>query len=148
MTLWRVYYHIIWATKKRLPLISSKIEDDLYGYLKGKTLSLEAVFYAIGGVDDHIHLVVSIPPKLAIAEFVRRLKGSSSHHINQTLLDGDETFRWQRGYGVFSFGSKFMDEVVSYVLNQKRHHQEGSLYSRLEECTNDNDGPESEFARE
>jgi putative transposase len=76
MALWRLYYHIVWATKQRQLLISSDIEDKLYAYLIGKANSLDCIIHAIGGIEDHIHLVVSIPPKLSIAEFVKTLKGN------------------------------------------------------------------------
>src|SRR5215211_3125135 len=82
MALWRLYYHLIWATRDRDPLIGADIEQELYGYIVGKSNALESITHAIGGVQDHIHLVVSIPPKLSIADFVKGIKGSSAHHLN------------------------------------------------------------------
>ena len=132
-------------------MITPDIEERLYGYLVGKADYLESIVHALGGIEDHIHLVVSIPPKLSIAEFVRKLKGSSSHHVNSELFDSSGSFRWQRGYGIFSLGGKRLDQAVSYVRKQKLHHAEGTTISVLEQSTHENDGvvpkPES-FARQ
>jgi putative transposase len=76
-----------------------------------------------------VHLVVSIPPKLAIAEFARRIKGSSSHFMNQTYL---EQFAWQREYGVFSLGGKQLSQAIAYVQNQKEHHATGKIMRAIE----------------
>ena len=123
MTYWRLYYHLVWATKNREPLITPEIEGNLYGYLSRKAASHKATVYAINGDEQHIHVVASIPPSIAVSEFAKSLKGSSSHHLNH-LPDSEGNFGWQRGYGVLSFGKKQLDFVVRYVQDQKRHHQE------------------------
>jgi putative transposase len=79
---------------------------------------------------DHIHLIVSIPPKISIAEFVKNLKGGSSRHLNQTFVS--QTFEWQREYGVFTLGGKQLDEAITYVTHQKQHHTDGSIVRSLE----------------
>jgi putative transposase len=141
MALWRTYYHVVWTTKERLPLISPDIETALYGYLIGKADALETIVHAIGGVQDHIHLVGSVPPKLSIAKWVQTLKGSSSHYINHELTHGLDAFRWQRGYGVFSLGRKQLDTAVAYVRNQKTHHADGTVLAALEQCSHEDIGP-------
>lgn len=82
MTFWRTYYHLVWSTKNRDHLISSKIEARLNAYLIKQAAGQEAYVYAIGGCTDHIHIICAIPPKLAVADFVKQLKGSSSHDLN------------------------------------------------------------------
>ncbi|MEH2273189.1 MAG: IS200/IS605 family transposase [Nostoc sp.] len=134
MSLWRLYYHIIWATKERQPLITSDKETELYNYIIGKSNSLNCILHTIGGIEDHIHLVVSIPPTIAIAEFVKKIKGSSSHHFNHNLYPTSEKFAWQEGYGIFSLGSKQLEQAVIYVQNQKIHHLEGTVNSHLEKA--------------
>ena len=62
MSFWRHYYHIVWATKARRPLITAQVEVRLYGYLVSKACELETHVYAINGIADHVHLVASIPP--------------------------------------------------------------------------------------
>ena len=132
MALWRLYYHLIWSTKERQPLITTDIEAQLYEYMIGKTDSLHCITHAIGGIENHLHLVVSIPPKLSIAEFVKGVKGSSSHYVNSQITDSQIKFAWQRGYGVFSLGQKKLDTAIDYVVNQKQHHRDGSLIPLLE----------------
>ena len=101
MALWRLYYHLVWATKERQPLINPEREAELYAYIIGKLDALSCIVHAIGGVEDHIHLVVSIPPTLSIADFVKNIKGSSAYHMNQALSASSNKFGWQEGYGVF-----------------------------------------------
>jgi len=141
MALWRLYYHVVWATKDRSPLITTDIESKLYDYMIGKADSLNCITHAIGGIENHLHLVVSIPPKLSIAEFVQNLKGSSSHHVNYFISNDQTTFAWQRGYGVFSLGDKKLDTAVNYVINQKQHHQKGTLIPLLEKDSDEDDAP-------
>lgn len=130
MPYWRLFYHIVWGTKNREELISPLWESDLYGYIWGKSTALECIPHAIGGMPDHIHVVISIPPKLSVATIIGHLKGSSSHHINQNYVDG--TFAWQAEYGVFSFAEKALPKIVAYVKNQKKHHAEDTLNIRME----------------
>ncbi|HBY97740.1 MAG TPA: IS200/IS605 family transposase [Chloroflexi bacterium] len=141
MPLWRLYYHIVWATKNRFPLIEAEIEPRLYGYIIGKADALGCITHAIGGIDDHIHLVVSIPPSLLIADFVKNIKGSSSDHMNHSPSRGETRFGWQRGYGVFSFSETQVDQGISYVLHQKVHHRDGTIIPALERYTDEDDGP-------
>jgi len=75
MSLWRTYYHIIWATESRQPLITPERESELYRYIIGKADGIGCILHAIGGMADHIHLVVSIPPKYPLPILSRRLKG-------------------------------------------------------------------------
>ncbi len=140
MALWRLYYHLVWATKERLPLIDPKREPDLYNYIIGKADSHGCIVHAIGGIENHIHLVVSIPPTLSIVDFVKKIKGSSSHQMNQLLPSLEAKFGWQRGYGVFSLGRKQLDEAIAYVKNQKQHHLQGTIIAALERETDEDDG--------
>jgi len=141
MALWRLYYHLVWATKERQPLIDSDREAKLYHYLMGKADYLGCIVHACGGIEDHIHLVVSIPPKLSIAEFVKTLKGSSAHHLNNPLSPDANKFGWQEGYGVFSLGSKQLEQAVNYANNQKIHHSQGTAIASLEYITDLDDPP-------
>ena len=132
MSLWRLYYHIVWATKQRQPLILPNTESELHNYIIGKSDALNSIIHGIGGMEDHIHLVVSIPPTIAIADFVKKIKGSSSYHFNHNTPVTSDKFSWQEGYGVFSLGSKQLEEAISYVKNQKIHHLRGTTNSYLE----------------
>jgi putative transposase len=140
MAMWRLYYHLVWATKERHPFISSEIEIKLYSYITGKADSLNSIVHAIGGTENHIHLILSIPPTQSIAEFVKNIKGSSSHYLNQTFRNPDK-FGWQEGYGVFSLGQRQLEQAVTYVLNQKEHHLQNTVNSHLEKITHEDDRP-------
>jgi len=135
MALWRLYYHLVWSTKERLPLIQPDIEPPLYGYMIGKA-------HALGGIETHVHVVASIPPKLSISAFVKGVKGGSAHHINHLdSVQSTSILRWQRRYGVFSLGAKQLDSAIDYVQRQKEHHRTGKLLPLLEEDTHEDDGP-------
>ena len=132
MPYWKLYYHFIWGTKERLPVILPAFESDLYRVIAAKVKELDGITYAIGGIIDHIHLAVSVPPKIAVAKFVGEVKGNSSHYINH-IVKPDFEFYWQDEYGVLSFGEKNMPVVVRYIQNQKRHHADGSLIAAMEQ---------------
>ena len=130
MPYWRLFYHIVWGTKNRLALIDPAWEKDLYGYLWGKATALECIPHAIGGMADHIHVAISIPPKFPIATTIGQLKGASSYHVNKNYASG--SFMWQAEYGVLSFSEKSLSVVANYVNHQKRHHANESLNLELE----------------
>jgi putative transposase len=141
MAFWRLYYHLVWATKERHPLITPAIEPLLYGYIIGKANALESIVHAIGGMEEHVHVVASVPPKLAIADFVKGVKGSSAHYLNYELKGRETEFAWQRGYGVFSLGARQMEDAIAYVMTQKTHHGQGTALAALENPTEADDGP-------
>jgi putative transposase len=132
MAFWRTYYHLIWSTESRQPLITSERETELYNYIIGKADTIGCMIHAIGGVEDHIHLLASVPPKISIADFVKRIKGSSAYHLNHTRCTSDLGFSWQKGYGVLTLGSKQLDTAKAYVMNQKLHHSHGTAIQGLE----------------
>jgi putative transposase len=140
MALWRLYYHLVWGTKNRQSLIQSDREARLYAYIVSKANSLNCIIHEINGTQDHIHIIVSIPPKLSIAEFVKRIKGSSSHYLNQNFPNSPQ-FTWQEGYGVFSLGGKQLDIAIAYVQNQKIHHQQNTAIASLEQIDHNDDPP-------
>jgi putative transposase len=133
MPLWRLFYHLVWATHERQPLISPLHEKILYPYIKGKADFLECQLHAIGGIEDHIHLIVSIPPKLSISDFAKRIKGSSCRYLNQEFAEDSYTFAWQHEYAVFSLGEQRLEWAIAYVENQKQHHATGKLIKVLEQ---------------
>jgi putative transposase len=127
----KLYYHFIWGTKNRLALIDSLLEPELYRAIVAKAQNMEGFVHAIGGTEDHVHLAVSIPPKVAPAKFIGDVKGNSSHFINHVTRP-DFEFHWQVEYGVLSFGEKKLSSVVRYIHNQKQHHADGTLIAIME----------------
>ncbi|MGB8648871.1 MAG: IS200/IS605 family transposase [Anaerolineae bacterium] len=140
MAFWRLYYHLVWATKNREPLIQPEIEKRLYAYIVHKAAELDCYVYAINGWHDHLHLVLSIPPKHSVADVVKHLKGSSSHDLN--LAEGmNHEFAWQRGYGALSVGERQRAIAEAYVANQKTHHANQTTNTWLEHDSEFDEGP-------
>jgi REP element-mobilizing transposase RayT len=131
MPFWRLFYHFVWSTKDRIPLIDEQIEAELYRVIAAKAQELGAIVHAIGGIEDHVHLAASVPPKVSLSEFVGLVKGNSSHFVNH-VIKPDFHFTWQEEYGVQSFSEKSLPAVVSYIKNQRHHHQDGKTWEKLE----------------
>jgi REP element-mobilizing transposase RayT len=132
--------HFVWHVKQSLPLISEVIEPGLWRFLRSYSLKTEClIFHEVGGTETHIHIAVTIPPTLTISEWIGKLKGASSHHVNHELVNR-KLLDWQRGYGVVSFGTKDLQWVINYIRNQKEHHAKGTTVERLERITNHDDG--------
>lgn len=131
MPYWKLYYHFVWSTKNRLPLIDSTLEPELYRVIVAKAQDMGGFVHAIGGMEEHAHLAVSIPPKLAPAKFIGDVKGNSSHYVNH-VVKPDFEFYWQDEYGVLSFGERNLPSVVRYIHNQKQRHADGTLIAAME----------------
>ncbi|HXQ37972.1 MAG TPA: IS200/IS605 family transposase [Anaerolineales bacterium] len=135
MTYWRLHYHLIWGTYERQPSITIEGEKLFYGVMYNKGKELELKIHAAGNIEDHIHVVVSIPPKLAVADCVRHLKGASAYAINH-VVGSDGKFKWQGGYGALTVGENSLETVMEYAARQKERHHENRLiavYERIEE---------------
>jgi REP element-mobilizing transposase RayT len=135
MTYWRLHYHLIWGTQDRQPILTLEREKIFYGVLYNKAVELGLKIHAAGNVEDHAHIVASIPPKLAVADCVRHLKGASAFAINH-MAGSDGQFKWQGGYGALSVGERSLEIVKEYAARQKEHHRENKLiavYERMDE---------------
>jgi putative transposase len=95
----------------------------------------ETFVHAIGGIENHVHIAVSVPPQIQPAEWIGQLKGASAYFINQAA--NHKLLEWQNGYSIVSFGTKDTKWVVKYVQNQKEHHRTGKIFSRLESVEKD-----------
>jgi putative transposase len=126
VTYWRLHYHLIWATHDREPIITPEREKMFYGVLYNKGEELGLKIHAAGNIEDHVHVVMSIPPKIAVADSVRHLKGASSFAINH-MVRSDGKFKWQGGYGALTISGKSLEAVMEYAARQKEHHRENKL---------------------
>lgn len=113
--------HLVFSTKNRLPIISNDFRERLYSYLGGIIKGLEAMPLAIGGVSDHVHLLVSLKSKHRLDYFLRDLKADSSIWIHTELK---KKFEWQKGYGAFSVSPSNIEGVKKYIANQEEHHRQ------------------------
>jgi putative transposase len=130
MPYWRTFYHLVTATKQREPLITAPIECEIANSFAKSADDLGLIIHAFGAVEDHVHVALSIPPKVAVAEAVRRLKGASANRVNRELPN--QNFGWQGEYGVLTFAERDLPSVVAYVLGQKDHHASGRLNRAME----------------
>lgn len=137
MAYWQLFYHAVWATKDRQPLITEEIEPIIYKLMREKAVELGGAVFAINGIFDHVHFVGSIPPRIAVADFLGQVKGATSFRLNRQRSPALTKFAWQEKYGVFSFDGKRLPNVVAYVENQKHHHRERTLIPVLERWDED-----------
>lgn len=126
----RLFYHVVWATKNREYLLTPDIENIVYGLLRSKATGLGATVFALGGIEDHVHMIVSIPPSIAVSKFIGQVKGVTSARFNKGGY-GISLF-WQAEYAVFTLDAKRLSHHVAYVQHQKEHHQQNTIVSALE----------------
>jgi len=129
----QLYLHAVWATWDRLPLITPDIELRIYGAINEKCRALNAYPLALGGMADHLHLLVRLPTTLAVATLLKEVKGASSHLVTHAIQPG-EFFKWQGAYGAFTLSKDEVPRVIDYIRNQKEHHASQNLWPDWERC--------------
>lgn len=125
------FCHFVWATRHREPFITDGIERELHRYLRQRCNEMHVDVYALNGMPDHIHLAATVPTCLSQADFMERLKGSSSHFINK-ILAVPNCLYWQPGYGMLTHTLGHLPRVMRYVDRQKAHHASGKLFDKME----------------
>lgn len=128
----RVHLHLVWATWDRRPALSPSVRLHVHAAIAEKARALNSDRVSVGGVADHVHVLLDMPSTVSIADLVRHLKGNSSHLVN-ALDPRDEPFRWQGSYGAFSVDDASVETVRRYVLDQERHHAQGDTFADLEQ---------------
>jgi len=117
--------HIVYSTKNRRPFIDAALEARLFPYLGGIIRQLGGKLY-LNGVEDHVHLLAELPPTIAVAEVIGKIKGSSTYWIHQSFPQQSQ-FAWQRGYAAFSVSKSKVATVARYIEAQKEHHKKHSF---------------------
>jgi REP element-mobilizing transposase RayT len=115
--------HAVFSTKHRKKLIPKDIQERLWQYLTGICRNIELIPVAIGGMDDHTHMLFHLPPSRSLGDAMRLLKTNSSKWMN----DHRKGFAWQEGYGAFAVSASNLSRVVSYIHNQEKHHRKMSF---------------------
>jgi len=128
-TFTHLYDHIIFGTKRRQPLITDDLANDLHPFLGGIARDLGCTAMAIGGIEDHVHLLIRRRPDVCESDLVRNFKSRSSHWANERSRG---TLRWQEGYGAFSVSLSSVEEVAAYINNQREYHRELSYVDEFE----------------
>jgi REP element-mobilizing transposase RayT len=116
-------YHIIYSTKGRAAFIAPTFEEQLWAYMAGIAKDNDCFVHRIGGIEDHVHLVLSIPASLAVARLVQLVKGGSSRWIHESYPTLAH-FGWQDGYAAFTVSRSVLPEVIHYAANQREHHRQ------------------------
>ncbi|MGA7616347.1 MAG: IS200/IS605 family transposase [Thermoanaerobaculia bacterium] len=114
--------HVVFATKSRHRWIHPEIEFRLHRFVQGIVRNVGATCIAVGGFDDHLHIIADLPGKLSVAEFAGKVKANSSRFAHDSL-DVSREHGWQKGYSAFSVSRSNLDRVVHYVRSQREHHQ-------------------------
>jgi putative transposase len=127
----RLFYHIVWTTKYRQPVITEEIEKYLFPFLENKVKRFGCIIHKCNGMEDHIHITISIPPSESVSDIIGKLKGSSSYFLNKELQITDD-FYWSDGYGVLSFAERDLPAVMKYIEKQKEYHKQNKLNLKLE----------------
>jgi putative transposase len=132
----QLYLHLVWSTWDRQPLITQDIQEPLYGAITAKCHDLKCELIAIGGITDHIHLLVRFHTTIPVAQLVKEIMGSSSHLVTHVIKPG-MFFKWQGAYGAFTIQKSDVKTVQAYLLNQVHHHNALQLDDDLEILASD-----------
>ena len=123
--------HCVWATKERRRLINQELQQRLWPYLGGIARENRMKALIVGGVEDHVHVLLSIPSTLTLAKSVQLLKGNSSKWIHDTFQQCWD-FEWQEGYGAFSVGVSGIQDTTQYIERQAEHHRTMTFRQEIE----------------
>lgn len=128
-----LWFHLVFGTKERRPHIAEAWRPRLHEYLDGTIRGLDATALEVGGVEDHVHLLVRLKPVHRIDYFLRDLKADSSGWIHKQRLSA--VFTWQRGYGAFTVSESQIGNVRRYIANQEEHHRRWRLRRNSRRCS-------------
>ncbi len=127
-----ITYHLVFATKNRIPSLDKPRRDDLYRFCWGLLKARDCHLYRIGGVEDHVHILTSLHPTVALADLVKEIKTASSAWIKGQAVFPAFDY-WQEGYGAFTVGTEARPGLIDYIRNQETHHQRLSFIDELRE---------------
>src|SRR5581483_10403762 len=120
------YFHCVFSTKDRNPIITPDLTQRLFPFLGGIARQNDIKAVEIGGVADHVHILLSLPPTMPVAKAMQLIKGGSSKWVHDTFPEHC-LFRWQEKYGAFSVSVSQLDKTREYIRNQAEHHRKMSF---------------------
>jgi len=126
-TLTQIIYHIVFRTRENRRALIREHREELYRYIWGIIQNKQCRLFRIGGIEDHVHLVIFLHPTVALADLVKTIKTSSSKWMKDSGKFA-EFIGWQDGYGAFTVSHSNLDAVVNYVKNQEEHHKNDVSY--------------------
>jgi putative transposase len=122
--------HCVWSTKNHAPVLNSNLRECLWPYLGGIARKNEMKALAVGGVVDHVHILISVPATLSVAGAIQLLKGNSSKWIHETFSNR-ALFGWQEGCSAFSIGISGVEATKTYIRDQVEHHRKWTFREEL-----------------
>lgn len=122
----QIYIQVVFAVQGRQNLIAPEWKEELYKYITGIITNQGQKLIVIGGVSDHIHILIGFKPNLEISKLVQEVKANSSKFINKKQFVKGK-FSWQEGFGAFSYSRSQLDTVIRYIENQEKHHAANSF---------------------
>ncbi len=125
-----LHYHVVFATKDRIPMIADEWRVRLHDYIGGCIRTLGGVPERVGGVEDHVHLLARLTATHKLADILREVKSVSSRWVHEEL--GSSRFGWQDGYAAFSVSASNLQRVSQYIDRQEEHHRRRSSREELE----------------
>lgn len=118
----QIYIQVVFSVQGRQNLVRNEWKDELYKYIAGIIKGNDQKLYIINGMPDHVHILLSLKPNIAISDLVRDIKANSSKFINEKRWVIGK-FQWQEGFGAFSYGHSQLDDVIKYIKDQEKHHR-------------------------
>ena len=119
-------YHCAFSTKERRPCITAELQSQLWPFLGGIARRNRMTARAVGGVEDHVHILPSLPSTISIAKAIQLLKVGSSLWVHETF-PAQCGFAWQEGYGAFSLGVSQVERTKNHIESQAEHHRKASF---------------------
>lgn len=119
----KVYVHTVWSTNNRTPFLEKSIRNDLYGHMHKTISDSRGILHEVGGVEDHVHLLIEMPKDKALSDFIRTVKNSSTHWLKAYDLPKYRNFEWQTGFGGFTVSLSRVEGIKHYIRNQEEHHR-------------------------
>jgi REP element-mobilizing transposase RayT len=116
------HFHCVFSTKDRRPLITPALRERLWPFLGGMARQNKMKALEVGGMADHVHILLSLPSTMPIAKALQLLKGGSSKWVHETFPEHWD-FAWQEEYGAFSVSPSQLDKTIAYIQNQELHHR-------------------------
>ena len=117
-----ILVHYVFSTQNREKTINNELQERLWPYMGGIARENNMKALAIGGIEDHVHMLISLPSTLSVAKAIQLIKGTSSKWVHDTFPQ-HKYFKWQEGYGAFSVSISHIENTVAYIKRQKEHHK-------------------------
>jgi REP-associated tyrosine transposase len=125
------YFHCVFSTKERRRLITPELRERLWPFLGGIARQNRMKAIEVGGVEDHVHVLLSLPSTLAISKALQLIKGGSSKWVHETFPE-HRLFAWQEKYGAFSVSVSQLDKTIQYIKDQEAHHRKMTFKEEFE----------------